>query len=236
MKTAFSKLALFMFPLIARLFGYTFKTGNQPILVRDALRVLQTVHAGKAGLPPKDLQHLRMRYDQASIWIVAYQHKRPVAVVALLDIRRASIALDVAERTLPADWNAATTREVGRLAVVLSHRGRPLVMAGILRALLKLVQLHKIETLFANADRKLYQIYSSYSPGNSRLLELPCTEVDADTRRYFHYLRACSNDPVLFAFDARLDQPCDVFRRYWHQSLRTAFRSNKLAEENQFTG
>lgn len=232
MQKAIGKLALFLFPLIARFFGYTFKTGTQTALVTDALRVLQTVHATKGGLPPKDLQHLRIRYDQASTWIVAYQQKRPVGVIALLDIRTASIALDLAERTLPEDWNEEKTREIGRLAIVLSHRGRPLVMAGIIREVLKQVQRLKIDTLLAHADYNLYRIYAGYTP-SIRVLDLPTTEVSADTRRYFHYLRASSSAPVLFAFDVNNDPPCDVFRRYWRHSLRSAFSSNKLQADDR---
>src|SRR5688572_22924457 len=97
----FDTTAMTSYPLIARLLGYTFQVGRSDALRQDARAVLREVWSKLGVSPPATLAQIGERYERASTWIVAYHQGRPVGAKALLDVRVASIALDVMQRRLP---------------------------------------------------------------------------------------------------------------------------------------
>jgi hypothetical protein len=217
---AFDRMAMATFPLVARQLGYTFRTGRDAALEADAKAVFTAVYAPEGGLPPAELVAFGQRYDDAATWIVAYYRGKPIGVKALLDVRVASVALDVTETQLPPHWNAEQVREISRLAILRSHRGgRGVVMVGLLREMLHAARSEAVTTLLAGADRKLFHVYARYNP-TARIVHFPLVAPKPLARAYFHHARSHSPDPVLFAFDVAGASPWAIFQRFLTGQLR----------------
>jgi hypothetical protein len=201
---------------LAALGGYRFRTGTDPALVRDAKAVHHESWRDKKVSPPDDANAWGARYDNATwSWIVAYRRGRPVGTVALLDMRRASIALDYERRDPPLGLDLAVTRELARLAIVPTVRGRhgQVVMIGLLFMMRRHCLRGGVTGLFAGSTPALFQVYRRFNP-SARLVQahLRPTEDPIQTR-YFEPLRRYGGKGCLYTFDIAAGSPPLLFAR-----------------------
>lgn len=215
--TLFDHMAMTIYPVVARAFGYTFRVGTESNLKQDGRSVLRAVWSEKVPLPPPEVASYGDRYDRATTWIVAYHHHRPVGVMGLLDMRIASMSLDYEGRLAPTSLDLTTTREIGRLAILREHRGgAQLVMVGLLREMLAWAKSSGIVRLFSGSTAKLYRVYRRFN-ATARLLK-PLPPIDPEQNptkdRFFANLRAYGGDTLLFTFDVAGASPWSVFSRF----------------------
>jgi hypothetical protein len=201
---------------LAALSGYRFRTGTDAALVRDAKAVHRESWRDKNVSIPVDARAWGAHYDDATwSWIVAYRRGRPVGTMALLDMRRASIALDYERRELPRGLDLAVTRECARLAIVPAARGRrgQLVLIGLLLAMRRLCLRSGVSGLFAGSTPALFQVYRRFNR-SARLVRAPlrATEDPVQTR-YFEPLRRYGGRGCLYTFDIAAGSPPVVVAR-----------------------
>jgi hypothetical protein len=215
-------MAMATYPWVARASGYTFRTGTSVDLRDDGRAVLAAVWGEKGLLPPKNVASYAERYDGATTWIVAYHRNRPVGVMGLLDMRVASITLDLERRLAPRALDLATTREIGRLAIVKGHRGgAQTVMIGLLREMLAWSKANRIERLFAGSVGRLYEVFSRFNP-SARLIDAPPDPGAEDPVRfeYFAKIRAYgkTSGSVMYTFDVAGASPWRVVSEFLARS------------------
>jgi hypothetical protein len=224
----FDAWALNTYPLVARVFGYQIKVGADESLERDAKTVHRAVWSEKGLLPPDELASFGRRYDDATTWVVAYHRGKPVGVIGLLDLRIASINLDFESCLMPEELDLATTRELGRLAILPEHRGgAQLVMAALLLEMVRYCYDNEIETLFSGSVRRLFAVFARYNPSARLIVARPDPVPNAERDRYFEKLRAYGRgDSVLYTFKASKASPFAVFS----ELLRSLARGEKAAQ------
>ena len=218
----FDATAMGAYPVLARGLGYEFRVGASDELRCDARAVVKAAWAAKGIAPPAEVAHVAERYDAASTWIVAYHRGSPVGAMGMLDMRIASIALDYSRRVAPPDLDLATTRELGRLAIVPQHRGGArTVMVGLLREMLHWSKSNGIERLFAGSTEALYRVYRGFNP-TARLVDPPPAGAEpADKARYFEAMRAYGGAGALYTFEVAGASPWGVFSRFLTGELRS---------------
>ena len=221
----FDGAAMGVYPSLARLFGYRFRVGNTPALAADAARVIAAAW-GKSGIapPPPDVADYGDRYAQAvDTWIVAYHRGEPVGSMALLDMRRASLSLELGNKRVPAQLDLDVTREIARLAIVPAHRGgSQMVMVGLLREMLAWSVENGVVTLFSGSRPPLFRVYERFNP-TARLVVPDDNHASEEPRRarYFAALRAAGGaSGVHFTFEVAGASPWNVFSRFLTGRLR----------------
>ena len=220
----FDAAAMGLYPFVARALGYRFRTGNDHDLVRDAHAVHGVVWSEKGMAPPPGAASVAARYDRAvSTWIVAYHRGVPVGTMALLDLRRASVTLEIARKLPPPDLDLDTTREIARLAILRAHRGgAQTVMIGLLREMLAWSVANDIAMLFSGALPTLFEVYRRFNP-TARIVE-PADDhapEDPTLARYFENIRAEAARGIHFTFEVAGASPWNVFSRFLRRRVRT---------------
>lgn len=126
-------------------------------------------------------------------------------------MRIASIALDYEGRVAPAGLDLATTREIGRLAIHESYRGRgQMVMAGLLLQMVAWCQRNEIRMLFSGSTKKLFEVYRRFNP-SARLITSPRTILEDPLHtRYFENLRRYGGESCIYTFEVAGASPVAV--------------------------
>lgn len=213
----FDDLAMASFPWLARAWGLRFETGTAPRLADEGRAVLREVWSRVGVVVPPEAAAYGARYDDATVWIIARHRGRPVGVMGLVDVSRASIALELGRRVLPSDLDPARTREIARLAILPAWRGgAQIVMVGLLREMLRWSLDHGVVHLIGGAAPALFGVYARFNP-TARLLDAPADPEPEPAERaaYFAPIRAVEKGRgVLFSFLVRGALPWDVFSRF----------------------
>lgn len=220
---AFDHLAMTLWPAVARVFGYRFAVGCEATLMADGHRVLAEVWSRAGFAPADDGGSTRRRHDEAVlVWILCYRGSKPVGVMALLDPRIASPALEYGNDRAPASIDLGRTAEIARLAILKEHRGgAQSVMVGLLREMLRWSKVSGYTHLLAGARRGLFDIYARYNPSARLLPVVPAGEEAADRALWYGPLRAWAGEGVVFTFSVAGASPWNVFYRFLRGRLRT---------------
>ncbi len=226
-KRAFDATAMYVYPRLARLAGYRFEVGTTRRLAAAARDVLRAAWQARGVSLPVDDAGFGAKYDAATTWIVAFHGDRPVGVMGLMDVRVACHTLDLMNRRLPEHLDAATTREIARLAILPGHRGGARwVMVGLLREMLAWSHAQGVVTLLASSTPQLFRVYERYNP-SARLVDPPLrAEAESpESRAYFAPLRAVgARESAIYTFEVAGASPWSVFARFLEGLLRAGRR------------
>lgn len=120
---------------ISRLTGLRVRIARTPAALDDADAVAAAVLGDRRATMPLELRHIEARYARMSTTLVAYHRGRPVGALTLYLPTDSSRTIESAPLRLPDGIRPWQVVDIGRLAILPSHRGgNRLVLLGLLEA------------------------------------------------------------------------------------------------------
>ena len=218
------RVAMALFPALVRPLGYSFRTGRGPAFSEDARRVLEAVWSS-----PANDSALHRRYLTSPTWVIGYRSGRPIACMGLYDVRELSFSLNHLQAAPPRGMDAATYRDLSRLAIVPSARGRShIVMIGLLREMALWCRAEGITHILSISVPSLFPIFERYNPSAKRIVLEAAHISPAEEVRTYHERIAARVGPVIsYTFDMSGFDALGVMSRALLQPLRRRLRRSR---------
>ena len=218
------RLALALFPPAVRLLGYTFRSGQGPTFSSDARHVLDAVWSA-----PADAAGPHRHYIESPTWLIGYRHGKPVACMALYDVREVSFSLNHLRAAPLRGVDPATYRDLSRLAIVPSARGgSQLVMIGLLREMALWCWARGVTTILSISVPSLFPIFERYNSSAKPITLEPASAPLPEAVQAYHDRIAARVGPVIsYTFDLDGFDALSVMLRAFVQPLRRALRRGR---------
>lgn len=215
------RLAMSLFPPAVRLLGYTFRTGHGPAFSSDARAVLEAVWSA-----PAEYAGPHRQYVESPTWMIGYRHGKPIACMALYDVRELSFSLNHLQAAPLRGVDPASYRDLSRLAIVPAARGgSQLVMIGLLREMALWCWAQGVTQILSISVPSLFPVFERYNPSAKQVTLEPASTPVPEVIQSYHDRIAARVGPVIsYTFDLDGFDALSVMLRAFTRPFRRVLR------------